>query len=72
MSEPPERFEVPGPAFYAKYPSQCANCGEGIERGDAIRYIAKRTVAHARCCEGSLPSGPPGIDPILGAEESWP
>jgi hypothetical protein len=66
MSEsPPIFFAVPGRVFKAKYPDTCWLCGKRVPAGERIRYIARKTVAHAACVSGLVK---PITDPVLGDE----
>jgi hypothetical protein len=61
-------FAVPGPVFKARYRGKCWLCQQHFPRGERIRYIAKKTVAHEACVVRSGPVNPV-TDPVLGSEE---
>lgn len=46
--------------FQAKYPGRCADCGERIEAGDAVRYVDDELV-HDACTATSPPPRTPPV-----------
>jgi hypothetical protein len=68
MSEAPRIFAVPGPVFNAKYGGNCWLCDQRISAGERIRYIAKKTVAHAVCVRRGVIH--PISDLVLGDERA--
>jgi hypothetical protein len=44
-----------GPAFEARYPGVCAECGDRIEVGDDIRAVGGGDYAHVTCAPAPKP-----------------